>query len=47
MSSAGLFVVGYVIYKRTTAPSQLVAEVRKRQEALEAQRRAPAQSEAD
>ena len=45
MSSAGLSVVGYVIYKRTTAPSRLVAEVRRRQEALEAQRRA--QAEAD
>ena len=45
MSSAGLLVVGYVIYKRTTAPSRLVAEVRRRQEALEAQRRA--QAEAD
>ncbi|MQF94953.1 MAG: NADH-quinone oxidoreductase subunit NuoH [SAR202 cluster bacterium] len=39
MSSGGLAVVGYLIYKRMTGPSRLVAEVRARQEALEAQRR--------
>jgi len=47
MSSAGLLVVGYVIYKRSTSPSRLVTEVRRRQKALEAQRRAPAQAEAE
>ena len=47
MSSAGLLVVGYVIYKRSTGPSRLVAEVRTRQEALEARRRATTQAEAD
>ncbi|MCH8296600.1 MAG: NADH-quinone oxidoreductase subunit NuoH [Chloroflexi bacterium] len=41
MSSAGLLVVGYLIYKRMTGPKRLVAQVRSRQEALEAQRRAP------
>ena len=44
MSSAGLFIVGFLIYKRMTAPSRLVAEVRGRQQALEAQRRAAAQA---
>ena len=39
MSSGGLAVVGYLIYKKMTGPSRLVAEVRARQEALEAQRR--------
>jgi len=44
MSSAGLLVVGYLIFKRMTGPSKLVAEVRSRQEALEASRRASAQA---
>ena len=44
MSSAGLFIVGFLIYKRMTAPSRLVAEVRVRQQALEAQRRAAARA---
>ncbi len=44
MSSAGLLIVGFLIYKRMTAPSRLVAEVRVRQQALEAQRRADAQA---
>lgn len=42
MSLAGLLVVGYLIYKRMTGPTKLVAEVRSRQEALEASRRASA-----
>ena len=41
MSSAGLLVVGYLIYTRLTGPKRLVAQVRSRQEALEARRRAP------
>ena len=41
MSSVTLLVVGYLIYKRMTGPKRLVAQVRSRQEALEAQRRAP------
>ncbi len=41
MSSAGLLVVGYLIYQRLTGPKRLVAQVRSRQKALEAQRRAP------
>ena len=41
MSSAGLLVVGYLIYQRLTGPKRLVAQVRGRQKALEAQRRAP------
>ena len=40
MSSAGLLVVGFLIYKRMTGPSKLVADVRRRQEALEVSRRA-------
>ena len=43
MSSAGLLVVGFLIFKRMTGPSRLVAEVRSRQEALEASRRAATQ----
>ena len=39
MSSAGLAVVGLLIFKKMTAPSKLVAEVKARREALEAQRR--------
>ena len=39
MSSTGLAVVGFLIFKRMTAPSKLVAETRSRREALEAQRR--------
>ena len=41
MSSVTLLVVGYLIYKRMTGPKRLVAQVRSRQEALEARRRAP------
>jgi len=44
MSSAGLLVVGYLIYQRMTAPSRLVAEVRSRRAALEAERQAQSQS---
>ena len=40
MSSAGLLAVGFLIYKRMTGPSKLVADVRRRQEALEVSRRA-------
>ena len=40
MSSAGLIAVIYLIYKRMTGPARLVAEVRMRQQELEAQRRA-------
>ncbi|MCI0847370.1 MAG: NADH-quinone oxidoreductase subunit NuoH [Chloroflexi bacterium] len=42
MNLTGLLVVGYLIYKRMTGPKRLVAQTRSRQEALEAQRRAPA-----
>ena len=49
MSSAGLLVVGFMIYKRMTGPSRIVAEVRQRRLALEArqelQRRAAARAE--
>ncbi len=41
MSSTGLLVVGYLVYQRMTGPKRLVAQVRSRQEALEAQRRTP------
>jgi len=44
MSCAGLLAVGLIIFKRMTGPSRLVAEVRSRQETLEASRRAGAQS---
>ena len=44
MSSAGLLAVGFLIYKRMTGPSKLVADVRRRQEALEVSRRANGQS---
>jgi NADH-quinone oxidoreductase subunit H len=44
MSLAGLLVVGYLIYKRMTGPTKLVAQVRRRQEALEASRRASTQA---
>ena len=44
MSSAGLLIVGFIIFKRMTGPSRLVAEVRSRQQTLEASRRAGAQS---
>ena len=40
MSSAGLLVVGYLIYKRMTGSARLVADVRARRQALENQRRA-------
>ena len=44
MSSAGLLIVGFIIFKRMTGPSRLVAEVRSRQETLEASRRSGVQS---
>ena len=44
MSLAGLLVIGYLIYKRMTGPTKLVAQVRRRQEALEASRRASTQA---
>lgn len=44
MSSAGLLIVGFIIFKRMTGPSRLVAEVRSRQETLESSRRSGAQS---
>ena len=44
MSSAGLLAVGFLIYKRMTGPSKLVADVKRRQEALEASRRANGQA---
>ena len=44
MSSAGLLVVGFVVYKRMTGPSRLTAQVRSRQEALQAQRQTPNQA---
>lgn len=44
MSSAALLVVGYLIYKRMTGSTQLVAEVRRRQEELQAQRKAATQA---
>ena len=44
MSSAGLLTVGFLIYKRMTGPSKLVADVRMRQEALEVRRRANGQA---
>ena len=44
MSSAGLLAVGFLIYKRMTGPSKLVADVRRRQEALEVSRRANGQA---
>ena len=44
MSSAGLLVVGFLIYKRMTGPSKLVADVRRRQEVLEVSRRANGQA---
>lgn len=47
MSSAGLLIVGFLIFKRMTGPSRLVAEVRSRQEALEASRRAGVQTGGD
>ena len=40
MSVAGLVWVGYAIYRRMTGPAHRVAEVRARQEALQAERRA-------
>ena len=47
MSSAGLAVIGLLIFKKMTAPSKLVAEVKARREALEAQRRPAASSGGD
>ena len=47
MSSAGLMVVGILIYRRITGPSRLAAQVRSRRAELEAQRRAPARSPAE
>ena len=40
MSSAGLLVVAYAIYRRMTGPANRVAQVRARQEALQARRAA-------
>ncbi len=40
MSVAGLVLVGYAIYRRMMGPASRVAEVRARQEALQAERRA-------
>jgi NADH-quinone oxidoreductase subunit H len=47
MSVAGLLVVGYAIYRRMMGPASRVAEVRARQEALQAQRRALSQAGGD
>ena len=47
MSSAGLAVVSLLIFKKMTAPSKLVAEVKARREALEAQRRPAASGGGD
>ncbi|MDA1127188.1 MAG: NADH-quinone oxidoreductase subunit NuoH [Chloroflexi bacterium] len=47
MSSAGLFVVGYLIYKRMTGPTKLVSQTRIRQQALQDQRRAASQAPAE
>ena len=47
MSSAGLAVVGLLIFKKMTAPSKLVAEVKARREALEAQSRPAASGGGD
>ena len=47
MSSAGLAVVGLLIFKKMTAPSKLVAEVKARREALEARRRPAASGGGD
>lgn len=38
MSVAGLLVLGFVVYRRTTGPARRVAEVRRRQQALQAER---------
>ncbi|NQW23146.1 MAG: NADH-quinone oxidoreductase subunit NuoH [SAR202 cluster bacterium] len=46
MSSTALLVVGYLIYKRMTGSTRLVAQVRSRQEALQAQRKAAANAPA-
>ncbi|MFQ6025924.1 MAG: NADH-quinone oxidoreductase subunit NuoH [Dehalococcoidia bacterium] len=40
MSLVGLGVVGYLVYRRMVAPARRVAEIRARQEQLQAQRRA-------
>ena len=44
MSAAGLGVVGYIVYRRMTAPARRVAEVRARQAEQMAQRRATRQA---
>lgn len=38
MSGAGLLVVGFLVYRRTSGPARRVREVRRRQEALQAER---------
>ena len=43
MSLTGLLVVGYVVYRRAVGPANLVAQVRARQVALQAERRAASQ----
>jgi len=47
MSVAGLLVVGYAIYRRMMGPASRVAEVRVRQEALQAERRTLSQAGGD
>ena len=47
MSVAGLLWVGYAIYRRMMGPASRVAEVRARQEALQAERRALSQAGGD
>lgn len=44
MSAAGLLVVGYIVYRRMTAPARRVAEVRARQAEQMARRRASGQA---
>ena len=44
MSSASLLVVGYLVYQRMTGPKRLAAQVRSRQQALEAQRKIAAEA---
>ena len=40
MSGAGLLVVGFLVYRRTTGPARRVREVRRRQDALQAEKMA-------
>lgn len=44
MSTSGLMVVAYLIYRRLVGPAHRVAEVRSRQQALQAQRRLQSQA---